>query len=350
MTLSYSRAPHTEPRLRPLEIRDVIQETDDAVTLVFTSEPVDYLPGQFLTLCIPSDQTGSVSRCYSLSSSPSVDRYPAVTVKRTSGGYASNWLCDNASVGMKLDTLAPAGAFGPRHWGPDLLLCAAGSGITPMLSIIKTALADHDNHVQLLYANKAAETAIFAAELAELKRRYPHRFEVVHWYEADLGLPTASGLRAAIGDSFHGRDAYVCGPGAFMEVVEQVLTAAGQPHDKIHREVFRSLQSNPFEERPATVATAAEASSATVSVALDGEHYTVDWPRDTVLLDALLEHDIDAPYVCRAGECGACVYRLIEGDVRLLANDTLDAGELADGVRLACQSVSITDSVRVVFD
>ncbi len=182
-----------------LQVSAVIEETADARSLVFTvpegSEiPADrlrYSPGQFLTLRIPSDRTGSVARCYSLSSSPVTDDQLTVTVKRTADGYASNWLCDNAHAGMKMHVLAPSGTFVPRNLDTDFLLLAAGSGITPMMAICKSALAEGSGNVVLVYANRDENSVIFGATLRELAAKYPDRFTVIHWLETVQGLPSS---------------------------------------------------------------------------------------------------------------------------------------------------------------
>ncbi len=131
-----------------------------------------YRPGQFLTLRIPSDRTGSVARCYSLASSPFTDDAPKVTVKRTSDGYGSNWLCDNIAAGQTLEVLPPAGVFTPKSLDHDFLLFGAGSGITPVISILKSALTQGGGTVVLVYANRDEKSVIFAEELRALAEKY----------------------------------------------------------------------------------------------------------------------------------------------------------------------------------
>src|SRR5213596_1192587 len=160
-----------------LTVTDVIDETADARSLVFAwpedqRERLSYRPGQFLTLRVPSDTTGSVARCYSLASSPHVDDAPKVTIKRTAGGYGSNWLCDNVSAGDRIEVLPPAGTFTPTDLECDFLLWAAGSGITPMMSILKSALTAGTGRVVLLYANRDERSVIFADELQALASQH----------------------------------------------------------------------------------------------------------------------------------------------------------------------------------
>ncbi|TAL20000.1 MAG: 3-ketosteroid-9-alpha-hydroxylase, partial [Frankiales bacterium] len=165
---------------RRLTVKEVVRETADAHSLVFEGPALPYQPGQFLTLRIPSEQEPT-ARCYSLSSSPHVDDLLKVTVKRTAGGYGSNWVCDSVEVGTVLDVLPPAGHFTPKDLTADLLLCAAGSGITPVISILKSALAQGTAPVTLLYANRDEASVIFAAELRELVEQHPERLVVLHW-------------------------------------------------------------------------------------------------------------------------------------------------------------------------
>ena len=181
-----------------LEIAEVLAETDEARSLVFAvpagagipADRLRYAPGQFLTLRVPSDRTGSVARCYSLCSSPFTDDALTVTVKRTADGYASNWLCDHAHPGMRIHVLAPSGTFVPKTLDDDFLLLAAGSGITPVMSICKSALSEGSGQVMLLYANRDDRSVIFGDALRELAAKYPDRLTVVHWLESLQGLPS----------------------------------------------------------------------------------------------------------------------------------------------------------------
>ncbi|MBJ8344805.1 ferredoxin--NADP reductase [Antrihabitans sp. YC2-6] len=335
-----------------LEVVEVIKETDEAASLVFTvpDRLVDdfrYHPGQFLTLEIPSKRTGSVARCYSLSSSPHLDDELIVTVKRTAGGYASNWLCDNVAVGTALRVLRPSGVFVPKSLDADLLLLAAGSGITPIMSIAKSALLGGTGTVYLIYANAEAGAVIFGAELAEMIVEFPDRFQVVHWLASERGLPTVDGLSELLLTYEH-YDTFVCGPAPFMAVCRAALREIGTPDKHVHVEKFQSLTGDPFAD--ISVPNAGDAESATATVAIDGRSMEVDWPRETPLLDVLLARGIDAPYSCRAGECSACACTVRSGEVRMLKNDTLVDADLALGLTLACQAVPVSDRLDIAFD
>ncbi|TDV52385.1 ferredoxin--NADP reductase [Actinophytocola oryzae] len=338
----------SEARSYRLRVAEVVTETADACSIVFDSPGFDYRPGQFLTLRIPSDRCGSVARCYSLSSSPHVDSSLKVTVKRTVDGYGSNWICDSVRAGDEIESLAPAGIFTPSTLDAELLLFAAGSGITPVMSIVKSALAAGSGRVVLVYANRDEASVIFDAELRELVNRQPDRITVIHWLESVQGLPSTSTL-AALATPFASYEAFVCGPAPFMTAVRAALSELGFGRDRVHIERFKSLGANPFEQAVA-VAPSPEARTASVTVALDGATNRYDWPADTKLLDLLLASGLDAPYSCREGACSACACRLVSGEVKMLNNDVLDEEDLADGIRLACQSLPVTDEVEISYE
>ncbi|MGV0715180.1 ferredoxin--NADP reductase [Mycolicibacterium sp. XJ662] len=339
-----------------LEVAEVVEETPDARSLVFRvpdgpeipAERLRYAPGQFLTLRVPSERTGSVARCYSLCSSPFTGDPMTVTVKRTDGGYASNWLCDHAHPGMKIHVLAPSGTFVPKTLDADFLLLAAGSGITPMLSICKSALAEGSGKVVLVYANQDENSVIFGAALRELAAKYPDRLTVVHWLVSVQGLPNAAALAGIIAP-YVGRDAYICGPAPFMAAAEEALQNAGADTSRIHIEVFKSLESDPF----AAVVIEDDDSDegpATAIVTLDGQTHEVVWPRNAKLLDVLLDKGLDAPFSCREGHCGACAVLKKDGEVEMEVNDVLEQSDLEEGLILGCQAKPRSDSVEVTYD
>jgi 3-ketosteroid 9alpha-monooxygenase subunit B len=338
-----------------LQVADVVAETDDARCLVFKvpdgaqipAQRLAYAPGQFLTLRVPSDRTGSVARCYSLCSSPFTDDALTVTVKRTEGGYASNWLCDHAHAGMKLHVLAPSGTFVPPTLDADFLLVAAGSGITPMMSICTSALIEGGGKVVLLYANRDENSVIFGTALRDLAAKYPDRLTVVHWLESVQGLPTAGAL-AALAAPYATHDAYICGPGPFMAAAEAALSTIGVPEERLHIEVFRSLDSDPF--AAVVISDDSDEPPATAIVHLDGQTHEISWPRNAKLLDLLLAKGLDAPFSCREGHCGACAVLKRSGEVEMEVNDVLEQSDLDEGLILGCQSRPRSDSVEVTYD
>lgn len=344
------------PSAYALEVLEVIPETHDAVSIVFAAPPdaradFAYKPGQFLTLRVPAcTDTEALSRCYSLSSSPGIDEHLKVTVKRTAGGRASNWLCDNARAGLVLESLCPAGTFTMRDATSAPVFVAAGSGITPIMSMIRTVLATSAQDVGLVYANRVRDSVIFDAELAALQSEHGSRLTVLHWIEAESGLPTADGLRALLPVASAGAAAYLCGPAAFMDVAAAALCAIGLAREDIHREIFVSLSTNAFAAAAQPVAAPLNPNAVSATVEIDGDTHQICWPRAQILLDVLLGLGIDAPYVCREGNCGGCSYTLREGEVAMRVNDALDDHEVSRGVRLACQSLPQSEQLSIAFD
>lgn len=331
----------------------VVQENPDAISIVFDVDPerspeFSYRPGQFLTLRIPSDQTQFVARCYSLASSPESETHLKVTVKRTRDGYASNWLCDNVQAGMEIHTLPPSGSFTPADWDRDLVLFAAGSGITPVMSILKSALARSDRHIALFYANRDWASIIFHDELTELARTHPERVSITEWLESERGLPALTDLHSYAEQHGAGeRDAFICGPGPFMTMTERALDELGVAHSQINVEKFSSLTGDPFtlEIREPTSSD----NDAVVSVELDGEQHTLSWPAESTLIDVLIAAGIDAPYSCREGECGSCACLLTDGTVDRGNAGALEPEDIEDGYILGCQATPASKTLAVEF-
>lgn len=340
---------------RRLVVRSVVRETPDAHSLIFDGPALDYRPGQFLTLRIPSEREPT-ARCYSLSSSPHVDALLKVTVKRTAGGFGSNWVCDSVRAGTVLDVLPPAGHFTPKDLSADLLLCAAGSGITPVISILKSALAQGGGRVVLLYANRDEASVIFAAELRELAARHPDRLMVLHWLESVQGLPEVAALRELL-RPHAGHEPFVCGPAPFMDAVTAGLSELAVPRSRVHLERFVSLTGDPWaapveivEQGAPPVGQPDAAGAGTVTVELDGAVRDLDWPPQRVLLDVLLDAGLDAPYSCRQGNCSACACKLVDGQVSMRQNNVLEQEDLDEGWVLACQSVPLSAHVAVSYE
>jgi 3-ketosteroid 9alpha-monooxygenase subunit B len=361
-----------------LTVAEVVPETDDARSVVFEvpeelREAFTYSPGQFLTLGVPSDRTGLVARCYSLSSTPHSGRHQ-VTVKRTVDGYASNWIHDHLRPGDTVRVLPPSGIFTPKDLDADLLLFAGGSGITPVRSIAQTALEKGAGKVVLFYANRDERSVIFAEALRELSAQYADRFVVVHWLESVQGLPSQDQLRT-FASAYADFTAFVCGPAPFMKATVEALKELDFPRARRHQEKFVSLGGNPFgdvEEVLAAQATLSEADDGeddgeepsvadadagpavtgpiAVEVELDGQQHTFDdWQGDKVLLEYLEEKGLDAPFSCREGQCSACACLVLEGDVVLKHNEVLDEADLAEGIRLACQALPASEKLRITY-
>ncbi|MFC9896583.1 2Fe-2S iron-sulfur cluster-binding protein [Nocardia sp. NPDC127579] len=337
-----------------LRVAAVIAETSDSCSLVFdvpeeSRAKFDYKPGQFLTLRVPSDQTGSVARCYSLASSPYTDDKPKVTVKRTEGGYGSNWLCDNVKAGDQLEVLPPSGVFTPRDLDEDLLLFGAGSGITPVMSILKSALARGNGRIVLVYANRDPHSVIFADELRELSDKHAGRLTVIHWLEHLQGLPSVEGL-ATLVRPYTAYESFMCGPKPFMDRVHDALAQLDVPRNRTHAEVFNSLAGDPFaDQAPVEVSDEEAADAATVEVELDGEVHQLAWPRKQTLVDIMLAKGLDVPYSCQEGECGSCACTVLEGKVEMENAEILDPEDIENGYILGCQARPVTDHLKIQF-
>ncbi len=325
-----------------------------------------YRPGQFLTLRLPAAD-GALARCYSLASSPHTHDRLRVTVKRVDGGRASNWICDNVGPGAVLDALEPAGVFTPASLDDDVLLLAAGSGITPIMSIAKSVLAHGTGDVALYYANRSEDAVIFRDELRQLEAAYPNRLTVLHWLESLQGVPTEAGLRGLLaGQRF--TDVFLCGPKPFMTVVRTVLRDLGVDRSRVHIERFSSLGGDPFADavpaessdvaQPSTVSTdpeppdtadPARAPGEPVTLHVDGDDQPqrLDWPAGTTLLEVLMANGVDVPSSCGEGVCASCECRVVEGEVTMVDNKILDADDIAEGYVLACQATPVTPHVRV---
>lgn len=345
----------TAPRITALRARvvEVIRETADAHTLVLEpgdgcSDGFDYRPGQFLTVRIPSDRPGGAARCYSLCSSPQQDEKLKITIKRTRDGYGSNWICDNVEEGHMLEVLKPAGIFVPDSLDSDFLLFAGGSGVTPVMSILKSALAAGTGLVTMIYANRDEQNVIFKDELIALTKAYPGRLNVIHWLESVQGIPDLASL-TALTAPYSNREAFICGPGPFMDCIETVLTEVGVPGERIHIERFASLTADPF--APIEIVVDENATdNKVVEVQINGESSTLVWPAEHKLLDVLLNAGIDAPFSCREGSCSACTCIVVEGAVTLDRNEVLEKEDLEDGYILACQARPVSDRLKITYD
>lgn len=343
-------------RYHALRVSAVIEETHDAKSFVFElpaalAESFRYRPGQFLTLRL-AVAGRHVPRCYSMSSAPAVDEAPRITVKRVTAGRGSNWLCDQVKVGDRLEVLAPAGVFTPRSLDGDFLLLGGGSGITPVLSILRSALHQGRGRITLLYANRDERSVIFRDELKALAAAHPARLQIIHWLDSVQGVPSVAQL-AELAKPFRGAQAFICGPGPFMDAAVAALQAIEMAAEQIHVERFASL---PDEEDTAALnaVAAAEAPApsvemAEVEVALDGQLHRLRCGGGQTLLDAALAAGIAMPHSCQAGMCSSCMCQVVEGSVYLRHNEALDKKDLAKSWTLACQALPTSERLRIKF-
>jgi len=328
-----------------LRVGRVVRETADASSIVFDipaelARVFEYESGQFLTLQVPHAGK-ALYRCYSLASSPVVENEHKVTVKRVADGRISNWLNDNLKAGDIVKVLPPAGHFVLGDTGADLLLFAGGSGITPVISIVKTALANTSRRVQLVYANRDEASIIFRPELDELAARYGDRLRIVHRLDVRDGFIDEAAVRRHV-EGHSGCEAYICGPGPFMDTVERTLLAAGMPAASVYIERFASLadedevagHSGPLRK---------------VELSLDGADQAIEVREGETVLHAAKRSGLEPPSSCESGFCGCCMAKLVRGKVKMLNNDFLSAAEVEEGWVLTCQSVPETDDCKVEY-
>lgn len=344
-------------RYHALRVRAVVDETHDTKSVAFDVPPdladaFAYQPGQFLTLRLNIDGR-HVPRCYSMSSAPGVDDAPRVTVKRVTGGRGSNWVCDHVRAGDTIEVMAPSGVFHPRSLDGDFLLLAGGSGITPVFSILRSVLAKGSGRITLLYANRDEKSVIFKNELKALAEAHPARLTVVHWLDSVQGVPSVAQL-AELARHHCSAQAFICGPGPYMDAAVAALQALEMPSERIHVERFASL---PDEETLAAANAVAQAApplpgavdEAVVEVLLDGQTHTLHCGGNETLLEAALKAGLNAPYSCQAGMCASCMCQVVEGSVHLRHNDVLDKKDLAKAWTLACQAVPTSERLRIKF-
>ena len=336
-----------------LVVKEVIDETHDSRSVVLDvpdaqKETFAYQAGQFLTFRVEVDGHRLV-RCYSLSSSP-VDGGPhKVTIKRVVEGRASNWFNDHVAAGSILEVMKPAGVFVLQAGRTSpIVLFGGGSGITPVISILKTALATTDRNVKLVYANRDERSIIFKAELDAIVAAHGDRVEVVHRLDDRDGFVDEALVRAQVGDAT-GADFYICGPGPFMDVVEHTLEHMGIAHDQIFIERFESPDAAE-EEAEVLTGMPAIGGGPSVTVVLDGATHQVELQEGETILHGARRQGLEPPFACEDGYCGCCMALVKEGDVEMLHNDGgVDKKQIEQGWVLTCQGVPKSATVRVEY-
>ena len=348
-----------------LKIREVVQETADAISIVFEQpEPaITYKAGQFFTL-IPTIEGKKVRRAYSACTSPYTDAHPAVTVKRVEGGLVSNFLNDQLKAGDTLEVMEPMGNFNlvpqadkKRH----IVLLGGGSGITPLMSIAKSVLKEEpQSQVSLVYANRSEGTIIFKKQLDELQQQYANRLQVIHVleekpfsWECPTGLLKPELLKQLLKELPQWDTAqtefFMCGPEGMMANVEETLKELAIPKDLVHRESFVAGKTERVEGAADPVKAAGDDApkSREVKVIMDGEEFKFTVEPDKTILETALDLDIDLPYSCQSGLCTACRGKCLSGKVNMDEEEGLSESELEEGYVLLCVGHPATDDVVV---
>ena len=348
----------------PLEIQDVRRETADCISVAFVvpdelKATFAFQSGQYVTLRAEvGDQ--ELRRSYSLCSAPHHNEW-RVAIKRVDDGMFSQWAHALLRAGETIDVLPPDGHFKYPPDGDQLrnvLLLAAGSGITPIMSILTTLLeTDNATHVTLVYGNRRVKDIIFKEQIEDLRDQYLTRFQLIHTLSGEIQeAPIANGrldgaklgqLFSALIDPKKLDHVYICGPNEMITSCVEACEHAGIADEHIHKELFGA----PTAAKPRAERDASSGDGAKVRVVADGIERELVVPfRGDSVLDIVLRAGIDVPYACKAGVCCTCRAQVLEGEVRMDANYTLEQHEVDRGFVLTCQSHPVTSVVKLSYD
>ncbi|MDY7083827.1 MAG: 1,2-phenylacetyl-CoA epoxidase subunit PaaE [Actinomycetota bacterium] len=341
-----------------LRVAEVERLCPDAVAVTF-DVPGDlagvyaFRPGQSLTVRRPGDDRDE-RRSYSICA-PAGAR-PRIGVREVPGGLVSGWLVHDVRVGDTVEVAPPSGTFTPDvEAGGRHVMIAAGSGITPVLSIAVSLLRNPAAQVAVLYGNRRADTVMFAEELADLKDRHPSRVELVHLLSREarevdllsgrLDGPKLRSLLPVLFDVPAVDHWWLCGPYGMVVDATEVLGEAGVAPERIHRELFWVDEAPPEPVRDDLRLEGSE-----VTVQLDGRSTTVTIAKSDTVLEGAQRSRPDLPFACKGGVCGTCRARVVEGEVVMRRNFALEKAEVDAGFVLTCQATPVTGTVTVSFD
>ncbi|MBL7858731.1 MAG: ferredoxin--NADP reductase [Cyclobacteriaceae bacterium] len=356
------KEPQSGPHYFDLVVKAIVQETKDAITIVFeqpADRKINYKSGQFLTL-IAQVNGKEVRRAYSLCSSPFVDADLAVTVKRVEGGLMSNWLPDNLKVGDAMRVMEPMGHF-TTEYSKDrkrhLIMFAGGSGITPMMSLIKSMLSQEPESItSLIYCNRDIDSIIFKDAFDKMQVQDEGRLHVIHildnapmnWqgYSGLLNHEMLTKLFERIPDWGVEKTTYLmCGPEGMMKNVETLLAARNITNDKIFKESF--VQGTIEKDGKKETAASGELKPREVTIRYDNHEYKIMVEPNMTILATALDQGIDLPYSCQSGLCTACRGKALSGQVKLDEEEGLSQSERAEGYVLTCVGHPLTDDVVI---
>lgn len=352
------------PVFHPLRVSDVTPLTDDAVTITFEVPPelaggYDFVQGQHLT--IRTSLAGDdVRRSYSICA-PAKSGTLRIGVKVLPGGHFSGFAAGALKVGDVLEVMTPTGKFytpldpdNAKHY----CAIAAGSGITPVFSIVATTLVQEPHsQVTLIYVNRTSRSIMFLEELEDLKDRYPGRFHLIHVLSREaqdaellsgrLDAARLTKITETLVPAETVDDWFLCGPYEMVVALRQALLDQGVEQPQVHTELFH-VDKNPAERRT-TPPDSGEGADVTIN--LDGRRSTFKLKRDDVpVLEAALRVRSDAPFACRGGVCGTCRAKVVQGEVTMDTNYALEPEEIVNGYVLTCQSHPTTDTLKLDFD
>ena len=354
-------------QFQPLTIKDVRRETDEAVSVAFDvpealGDQYGFTAGQYLTL--KADVNGEeLRRNYSVCVSPH-DGELRIAIKAIAGGRFSNWANDNLKPGDTLEVAPPSGSFtlgfDPANTASYLGI-AGGSGITPVISLLKTGLREEpSSRFTLIYGNRTTDATIFLEELQQLKNRYMDRLTLVNVLSDDLDdIEMFNGmldkekvgqLLDTLGDLGDLRATFICGPGPVMDAAEEALKERGVPEDRIMLERF-GVSPPSAQAQAALQQQSEQASGFAMRVTLDGRTRKVAFDAEAGnILESARKAGLPAPYACKAGVCATCRAKVVNGKIRMAARYGLSDKDIEDGYILTCQAIPEEDGVAVNFD
>jgi ring-1,2-phenylacetyl-CoA epoxidase subunit PaaE len=342
-------------------VKDIIRETNDSISIVFTNPGtrIKYKPGQFISMILTIDGE-EIRRSYSLCSSPDYDPDLAVTVKKIDKGRVSNYLVNRLKPGDEIKIIAPSGNF-TTDFDPGnkrtFVFFAGGSGITPLISIMKSALIrEPHSRIVLIYQNRSEDSIIFSKIIDEFANKYSYRVEVIHilsqpsvTWSGRKGRLNPDHIKTIFRDAnipLDNASVFVCGPKGMMEMVETTLDDMG--FDKKNR--FRESFYNPetIKEKYKKQNQEAETiSESRVTILLDNEEYEIHVKADEFILENALDEDIDMPFSCQSGICTTCRGKLISGEVRMDDPEGLSEEEIESGYILTCISHPVSKDLKI---
>ncbi|MBW1761834.1 MAG: ferredoxin--NADP reductase [Deltaproteobacteria bacterium] len=341
-----------------LQIAGIIQETHDTRSYILAvpeslRKEFRYRAGQFLTFEVPWEGM-QLRRCYSLSSAPGIDPWPKVTVKRVDDGRVSNWFNDSVRVGDSILVQPPEGRFSMRSNEGDhgIVLFGGGSGVTPVLSILKSALRTTERDVKLIYANRDEPSIIFKDEIDLWLAEFPNRLEVIHHLDSDSGFMSVADVQEHI-RGWEDAEFFVCGPTGYMDTVEEAFKASDIDAVQTKFERFISLIDADRKDESAVVVPEQldDEIPESFKMLLEGQSHDVPYEKGLTLLASAVKAGHKPPSSCEDGYCGCCMALLKSGKVNMANDDALEPSDIERGWVLPCQArPSSQEPIEIDFD
>lgn len=339
------------------KVVEIIEETPEARTFVL--EPprqlrasFSYRAGQYLTIRLRLGMDRYV-RCYSMSSSPDVDPLPRITIKRVTDGLVSNFMNDMMKVGYAIESMPPSGEFVLDDTSEaPIVAFTSGSGITPVMSIIRSVLHTSNRRVRLLYANASRSSIIFADALDALAAEHPDRLEVVHHVYEELGYATVDTITGFLGDDSD-VDVYVCGSRSFTATVNRAIE--DRSLRSVHFETFTPIGGDDVGggdigiDPEASRAAMETSTTESLTVRIRKQEHAIAYDKGDSLLVAARKANLTPPFACENGHCGACVAWVEDGTAVMTSNRALEPDEIANGWVVTCRAYPTTPTVTYEF-